>query len=86
MQNYLPHAKALGNQVHVHVHVRDILYFQYNGKEILWKHVQDLYHHDSGARKSVGGLSLVPKLKYEHVYLTSFSVDLATQGSYKCYA
>lgn len=55
----------------------------------MWKHLQDLYHQDSSARKSAGGLSLVPKLKYEHVYLTSFSkmrVDLAAQVSYKyCY-
>ena len=51
----------------------------------MWKHLQDLYHQDSGAQKSAGGLSLVPKLKYEHVYLTSFSkmrVDLAAQVSY----
>ena len=58
------------------------LFLQYNGKEILWKHVQDLYHRDSGAQRSGGGLSLVPKLRYEHIYLTSFSkmrVDLASQ-------
>ena len=33
-----------------------------------------------------GGLLLVPKLRYEHIYLTSFSkmrVDLAAQVSYK---
>lgn len=59
---------------------------QCNGKEILWKHLQDLYHRDSGAQRSGGGLSLVPKLKYEHIYLTSFSkirVDLAAQVSYE---
>ncbi len=57
---------------------------QCNVNEILWKHVQDLYLRDSGAQKSAGGLSLVPKLKYEHIYLTSFSkmwVDLAAQVS-----
>ena len=51
----------------------------------MWKHLQNLYHRDSGKQKSAGGLSLVPKLKYEHVYLTSFSkmrVDLAAQVSY----
>ena len=50
--------------------------------EILWSHVQSLYHRDSGAMKIAGGLSLVPKLTYEHIYLTSFSkmrVDLAAQ-------
>ena len=45
-----------------------------------------LVHRDSGAQRSGGGLSLVPKLRYEHIYLTSFSkmrVDLAAQISYK---
>ena len=57
---------------------------QCNGKEIWWSHLQNLYHHNSGAKKSAGGLSLVPKLTYEHIYLTSFSkmrVDLAVQVS-----
>ncbi len=39
----------------------------------------DLYY-----RNSTTGLSIVPKLKYEHVFLTSFSkmrVDLAAQVS-----
>ena len=61
------------------------LYLQCNGKEIRWRHLQDLYHRDSGAKKSAGGLSLVPKLKYEHIFLTSFSkmrVDLAAQVSF----
>ena len=52
----------------------------------MWKHLQDLYHQDSSARKSAGGLSLVPKFMYEHVYLTCFSkmrVDLAAQVSHK---
>lgn len=44
---------------------------------MLWSHVVNLY-----LKSSTGGLSLVPKLKYEHVYLSSFSkmrVDLAAQ-------
>lgn len=52
-------------------------FVQCNGKGIFWRHIIDLY-----SRNSVTGLSLVPKLKYEHVYLTSFSkmrVDLAAQ-------
>ena len=56
------------------------LYFsQYNGKHISWRHLQQLYEQDRG---KATGLSLVPKLKYEHVYLTPFSkmrVDLAAQ-------
>lgn len=57
---------------------------QCNGKEILWSHLWDLYYRDSGKIKVAGGLSLVPKLKYEHIHLTSFSkmrVDLAAQVS-----
>ena len=40
----------------------------------------DLYHRDTG--KEAVGLRLVPKLKFEHVHLNSFSkmrVDLAAQ-------
>lgn len=61
-----------------------MLHWQCNGKHIVWTHLQNLYHRDSGAQKTVGGLSLVPKLTYEHIYLTSFSkmhVDLAAQVS-----
>ena len=42
----------------------------------------DLYHRNSGAKVRSPGLSLLPKLKYEHVHLTAFSkmrVDLAAQ-------
>ena len=41
-----------------------------------------MYLGDSGAQRAQPGLSLVPKLKYEHIHLTSFSrmrVDLAAQ-------
>ena len=41
-----------------------------------------LYKRNTGAKTNPPGLSLVPKLKYEHVFLTSFSkmrVDLAAQ-------
>jgi hypothetical protein len=50
-----------------------------NGKYISWQHVKDFYDKDNG---KCSGLSMVPKLKYEHLYLTSFSkmrVDLAAQ-------
>ena len=53
---------------------------QNNGKTIEWKHLEDLYRRDSGARRA--GLSLVPKVKYKHIKLNSFScmrVDLAAQ-------
>ena len=42
----------------------------------------DLYRGGLGANRNAGGLSLLPKLKYEHIYLTSFSkmrVDFAAQ-------
>ena len=42
----------------------------------------ELYRGGLGANRNAGGLSLLPKLKYEHIYLTSFSkmrVDLAAQ-------
>ena len=41
-----------------------------------------LYKRNTGAHTNTPGLSLGPKLKYEHVYLTSFSkmrVVLAAQ-------
>ena len=41
-----------------------------------------MYLGDSGAQRAQPGLSLVLKLKYEHIHLTSFSrmrVDLAAQ-------
>ena len=55
---------------------------QVNGETIEWKHLLDLYNKLDHMRKSSCGLTLVPKLKREHVNLTSFSrmrVDLATQ-------
>ena len=59
-----------------------IFIFQNNGKQISWKHLIDLYESDQGKGS---GLSMVHKLKYEHLYLTSFSkmrVDLAAQVCY----
>ena len=42
----------------------------------------DLYHRNAGVKSASPGLSLVPKLTYEHIHLTNFSkmrVDLAVQ-------
>ena len=64
--------------------VGSLLSLQCNGKEISWKHLEDLYHKDNGANREAPGLSMVPKLKYEHIHLSSFSkmrVDLAAQVS-----
>lgn len=62
--------------MHVHVHM------QCNGKQISWTHLEDLYKKDIRAAEGPVGLRLVPKLKYEHIYLSSFAkmrVDLAAQ-------
>ena len=66
--------------------VQNLIYMSYilkcNGSYIDWSFVVELYKRNLGASTSTPGLSLVPKLKYEHVYLTSFSkmrVDLAAQ-------
>ena len=59
--------------------VINFLFIQCNGKEISWERVVDLYYQDNA--KPVH-LKRVPKLKYEHIQLTSFSkmrVDLAAQ-------
>ena len=54
-----------------------LLIIQCNGKNILWKHLEQLYEEDTSKE---AGLRLIPKLKCEHVHLNSFSkirVDLA---------
>lgn len=53
---------------------------QNDGYENMWQHLLDLYERDT--EKPGSGLTLLPKLKFEHIKLTSFSkmrVDLATQ-------
>lgn len=45
----------------------------------------ELYQRNAGAQTTTPGLSLVHKLRYEHIHLTSFSkmqVDLAVQVFY----
>ena len=49
------------------------------GKEISWKHIEKVYEDD---QQPGVGLTLLPKIKREHIKLTSFSkmrVDLAAQ-------
>ena len=63
-----------------------LLIIQCNGKNILWKHLEQLYEEDTSKE---AGLRLIPKLKYEHVHLNSFSkmrVDLAAQVRLACYS
>lgn len=53
-------------------------------QRIDWDLVVQLYKRNAGSITSTPGLMLVPKIKYEHVYLTNFSkmrVDLAAQVS-----
>ena len=55
---------------------------QNDGKEIKWGHLWRLYY-DS---RTPTGLCYIPKLKFEHICLNSFSkmrVDLAAQVRYK---
>lgn len=55
---------------------------QVNGRSIKWSHIQELCDKKVTTSVASSGLSLLPKLKREHVYLTSFSrmrVDLAAQ-------
>ena len=61
-----------------HVHI----FPQINDQFIVWQHLQDLYKKLSGMAIQSKGLNLVPKLKQEHVKLTSYArmrVDLAAQ-------
>ena len=49
--------------------------------DISWGHLMELYGKNR-AKTHDAGLALLPKLKYEHVHLTSYSkmrVDLAAQ-------
>ena len=58
--------------------------FQCNGKEIWWSHLKELYELENDPAKTVPGMRIVPKLKYEHIHLIPFSkmrVDLAAQVS-----
>ena len=58
------------------------LFSQINGQFISWQHIVDLYHKHKGNRSLTSGLSILTKIKWEHVHLTSYSkmrVDLAAQ-------
>ena len=72
----------MGMPIKMFTHLFMTVSIQCNGKSISWMHLIDLYKGGTGANRASPGLSLVHKLKYEHVYLSSFSkmrVDLATQ-------
>ena len=49
--------------------------------DVSWCHLMELYANNRAHAEDTG-LALVPRLKYEHVHLTSYSkmrVDLAAQ-------
>lgn len=57
---------------------------QIRGQDISWQHLTRLYERHCTVKHSAPGLSILPKLKYEHIHLTSYSkmrVDLAAQVS-----
>ena len=57
----------------------NLFYFQCDEGNISFKHITDMYYRD---REKNVGLLLMPKIKLEHIQLTSFSrmrVDLAAQ-------
>lgn len=66
--------------------LRSKFLLQCNGKEIAWSHLIQLYYANRSQSNQINpGLALIPKLKYEHINLTSFSkmrVDLAAQVIY----
>ena len=64
--------------------IKPFPFIQVNDKTIEWKHLRDLYSKLTTMAVQSSGLSLLPKLKLEHVKLTSYSrmrVDLAAQVS-----
>ena len=61
------------------IHTFKLLYFQRDESNILFQHITELYYRD---REKSMGLLLLPKIKLEHIQVTSFSrmwVDLAAQ-------
>ena len=57
------------------------MYTQVRGKNISWQHLMQLYHGGLGAKRNAGGLSLLPKLKYEHIY---FDFIFKDEGRLSC--
>ena len=60
-----------------------IVLYQFHRSMGWTRHLMELYTNNR-AQADDAGLALVPRLKYEHVHLTSYSqmrVDLAAQGT-----
>ena len=53
-----------------------------NGQDISWQHLVRLFERHCTMKHAAPGLSILPRLRYEHLHLTSYSkmrVDLAAQ-------
>jgi len=62
--------------------ITKLLSLQCNGQNIDWQLLFRLYKANAGRVTETPGVSIVHKLKYEHLHLTNFSkmrVDLAVQ-------
>ena len=69
--------------------IRTSFLLQINGKDISWQHLVKLYEENAGQSTDTLDLVLLHKVKYDHVYLNSYSkmkVNLAAQVFTDCYA
>ena len=60
----------MGMRLHIKIMFIKMFIIQCNGKDILWKHLEELYEEDTSEEAR---MRFIPKLKYEHIHLTSFS-------------
>ena len=76
---------TLTQYIYIYIYSETCVCMQINGKHISWDHLIQLFKKT----KSTSGLSLIPKLTREHIYLNSYSrmrVNLAAQvNSLKSY-
>ena len=84
IRNCFQRGKLWVSTLHLVILFRFWIILQCNGSPVDWQLVVELYKRNAGMCTDTPGLSIVPKIKYEHIYLTSFSkmrVDLAAQVS-----
>jgi len=66
----------------IYLCVITVTFLQCNGQNIDWQLLIELYKANAGRASETPGVSIVHKLKCEHLHLTNFSkmqVDLAVQ-------
>ena len=59
-----------------------VIVLKINGKHISWQHLVRIYEGNCGRQSDTPGLNLLPRIKFHHLHLNSFSrmrVDLAAQ-------